>query len=112
MADVEVFPLAQVSVTHEPADPGEVVAGAPTLGTTPVTTLGDTGVEIGVWEMSAGAVRDVEVDEVFVVLEGAAAISVEGAEPVAIKAGDLVRLAAGTATVWEVTDPLRKLYIA
>ncbi|XVU25266.1 cupin domain-containing protein [Actinoplanes sp. CA-054009] len=112
MADVEVFPLAQVPVKHTPAEPGEVVAGAPTLGTTPITTLGDTGVEIGIWEMSAGAVRDIEVDEVFVVLEGAATIAVEGAEPVAIKPGDLVRLTAGTATVWEVTSPLRKLYVA
>lgn len=47
-----------------------------------------------------------------VVLEGAATISVEGAAPIAIKAGDLVRLTAGTATVWEVTAPLRKLYVA
>ncbi|MFG1995693.1 cupin domain-containing protein [Actinoplanes sp. NPDC048988] len=112
MADVEVFPLGEVSVAHEPATPGEVVAGKPTLGTTPITTLGDTGVEIGIWEMSTGAVRDIEVDEVFVVLEGAATISVEGAAPVAVKPGDLVRLSAGAATVWEVTSPLRKLYVA
>ncbi|MFF5082138.1 cupin domain-containing protein [Actinoplanes sp. NPDC000266] len=112
MADVEVFPLAQVSVVHAPADAGEVVAGTPTLGATPITTLGNTGVEIGVWEMSTGAVRDIEVDEVFVVLEGSGTIAVEGAEPIAIKPGDLVRLTAGTATVWEVTAPLRKLYVA
>ncbi|MEV4343672.1 cupin domain-containing protein [Actinoplanes sp. NPDC049596] len=109
---MEVFSLARTSVTHEPADPAAVVAGAPTTGTTPITKLGDTGVEIGVWEMSTGAMRDVEVDEVFVVLEGAATIAVEGAEPVAIKAGDVVRLTAGTATVWTVTSPLRKLYVA
>ncbi|XVV12516.1 cupin domain-containing protein [Actinoplanes sp. CA-131856] len=112
MADIEVFPLAQVSVEHAAADAAEVVAGAPTLGTTPITTLGSTDVEIGVWEMSTGSVRDIEVDEVFVVLEGAATIAVEGSSPIAIKPGDLVRLTAGTATVWEVTSPLRKLYIA
>jgi uncharacterized cupin superfamily protein len=112
MADVEVYPLADVLVTHEPADPGEVVAGTPTIGTTAITTLGDSGVEVGVWEMSTGSVRDVEIDEVFVVLDGAATISVEGAEPVAIKRGDVVRLTAGTVTVWDVTAPLRKLYIA
>ncbi|SNY03932.1 cupin domain-containing protein [Paractinoplanes atraurantiacus] len=112
MADVEVFPLAQVPVAHAPASAGEVVAGAPTLGTTPITTLGGTGVEIGIWEMSTGAVRDVEVDEVFVVLEGEATITVEGAEPIAVKPGDLVKLTAGTATIWEVTSPLRKLYVA
>ena len=112
MADVEVFPLAEVPVSHEPADPAEVVAGRPTIGSTPITRLGDTGVEIGIWEMSTGSVRDIEVDEVFVVLEGSATISVEGAAPVTVRAGDLVRLTAGTATVWEVTSPLRKLYVA
>ena len=106
-----MFRLAEVPVRHAPADPGDVVSGAPTLGTTPITTLGDTGVEVGVWEMSAGAVRDVEVDEVFVVLAGSATITVDGSS-VAVGPGDLVRLTAGTATTWEVTSPIRKLYVA
>jgi uncharacterized cupin superfamily protein len=91
MDGVEVFRLAGVTVTHAPAGAAEVVAGTPTYGTTPVTAVGDTGVEVGVWEMSTGAVRDVEADEVFLVLAGAATITVD---------------------VWEVTSPLRKLYIA
>jgi uncharacterized protein len=111
MDGVSVFRLADVAVKHAAADPGDVVSGAPTLGTTPVTTLGDTGVEIGVWEMSVGTVRDVEVDEVFVVLAGSATISVDGSS-VSVGPGDLVRLTAGTATTWEVTSPIRKLYVA
>jgi uncharacterized cupin superfamily protein len=111
MDGVEVFRLAEIAVRHGAADPGDVVSGAPTLGTTPVTTLGDSGVEIGVWEMSVGAVRDVEVDEVFLVLAGAATITVDGSS-VSVGAGDLVRLTAGTSTTWQVTSPLRKLYIA
>ncbi len=106
-----MFRLADVVVKHAPADPGDVVSGEPTLGTTLVTTLGDTGVEIGVWEMSVGTVRDVEVDEVFVVLAGSAVISASGSS-VAVGPGDLVRLTAGTATTWEVTSPIRKLYVA
>ena len=57
MDGVEVFRLADIAVKHTAADAADVVAGAPTLGTTAVTTLGDSGVEIGVWEMSVGAVE-------------------------------------------------------
>ncbi|GIF25144.1 putative cupin superfamily protein [Actinoplanes tereljensis] len=109
---MEIFRLADVAVEHSPAADDEVVSGAPTLGSTAITTLGSTGVEVGVWEMSVGAVRDVEVDEVFLLLAGAATITVDGGDPVAVSAGDLVRLTAGTKTVWEVSEPLRKLYIA
>jgi len=111
MDGVEVFRLADIAVKHTAADAADVVAGAPTLGTTAVTTLGDSGVEIGVWEMSVGVVRDVEVDEVFVVLAGSAVISVSDSS-VSVGPGDLVRLTAGTATTWEVTSPIRKLYVA
>ena len=111
MDGVEVFRLADVAVRHAAADAADVVSGAPTLGTTPITTLGDSGVEIGVWEMSVGSVRDVEVDEVFLVLAETATITVAG-ESVPVGAGDLVRLTAGAETTWEVTSPLRKLYVA
>ena len=111
MDGVEVFRLSDVAVKHAPADPADVVTGEPTMGTTPVTTLGDTGVEVGVWEMTTGTVRDVEADEIFLVLSGSATITT-GGESVAVGAGDLVRLTAGTETTWEVTSPLRKLYLA
>lgn len=111
MDGVEVFRLADVAVKHAPADPADVVSGTPTLGTTPVTTLGDSGVEIGVWEMTTGTVRDVEVDEVFLVLAGSATITTAGASAT-VTTGDLVRLTAGTETTWAVTAPLRKLYLA
>jgi uncharacterized cupin superfamily protein len=111
MESIEVFRLADVAVKHTAADPNDVISGAPTLGTSRITELGDSGVEIGVWEMSAGTVRDVEIDEVFLVLSGAATITVDDSS-FAVTAGDLVRLAAGTQTIWEVTSPIRKLYVA
>ncbi|MFC4069598.1 cupin domain-containing protein [Actinoplanes subglobosus] len=108
---VTVFRLNEVSVAHEPASADVVVSGAPTLGATAVTTLDGLGAEIGVWEMSAGAVRDVEAEEAFVLLAGRGVIEVEGGPAVEIRPGDLVRLAAGTRTVWHVTEPLRKVYV-
>jgi uncharacterized protein len=111
MDGVEVFRLAEIAVRHVAADPNDVVDGTPTLGTTPITTLGDSGVEVGVWEMGVGAVRDVEVDEVFLVLAGSATITAYESS-VEVGPGDLVRLTAGTETTWTVTSPIRKLYIA
>jgi uncharacterized cupin superfamily protein len=108
---VTVFRLNEVAVAHEPAAAGVVVSGSPTLGATTVTTLDTLGAEIGVWEMSAGAVRDVEAEEAFVLLAGRGVIEVEGGPSVEIRPGDLVRLAAGARTVWHVTEPLRKVYV-
>ena len=81
------------------------------MGATAVTSLDGLGAEVGVWEMSTGAARDVEAEEVFLVLAGRATIEAAGAPPVEVGPGDLVRLTAGTQTVWRVAEPLRKLYV-
>jgi uncharacterized cupin superfamily protein len=72
------------------------------------------GVEVGVWEHVPGTSTDTEVDEVFVVLAGAARINfVEPAlASITIGPGDVVRLAEGMSTVWTVTETLRKVYVA
>ena len=97
------------TVPTTPLDPGTVVDGAPAAGSRALAAV--SGVEVGVWEMTPGTATDVEVDEVFVVLAGSATITVDGSS-VAVGPGDLVRLTAGTATTWEVTSPIRKLYVA
>ena len=68
---------------------------------------------IGVWEHTPGVSRDIESDEVFVVLAGDARIEFEEPElpPVELRPGSLVRLEAGMRTVWTVRDTLRKVYI-
>jgi uncharacterized cupin superfamily protein len=82
-------------------------------GTTRWTALADTGAgEIGIWEIDPGTVRDVEVDEVFVVLSGRATIRVDGRPEVLVAPGDVVRLRAGTATTWMVQERLRKVYVS
>ena len=108
---VAIFHLPDVAVIHDSAVPDVVVDGTPTLGATTITTLDGLGAEIGIWEMSAGAVRDVEAEEAFVLLAGRAVIEVEGGAKVEIGPGDLVRLEAGTRTVWHVSEPLRKVYV-
>ncbi|MUL80462.1 cupin domain-containing protein [Mycobacterium sp. CBMA247] len=88
----------------------QLIAGRPQTGTAELGTIGD--VEIGVWEMTEGTMRDVEAEEVFVVLTGRAVVEFDdGTAPLHLQSGDVARLAAGARTVWTVTERLRKVYI-
>ncbi|MCF2573573.1 cupin domain-containing protein [Brevibacterium sp. UCMA 11754] len=73
------------------------------------------GAEYGLWEMSAGAMRDVEGEEVFLVISGTGRIEFDSPElsPVVLSPGRLVRLEPGMKTRWYVNAaPLRKLFIS
>jgi uncharacterized cupin superfamily protein len=86
------------------------IAGTPRTG---AAALGDFGgVRVGIWEMTPGTMRDVEIDEVFVVLLGAATVAFEDGSVTVLEPGDVVELRAGQKTVWTVTKTLRKVYIA
>ena len=58
--------------------------------------------------------RDVEADEVFVVLAGDATVEFEdpALPPIELRPGSIVRLDEGMRTVWTVRETLRKVYIA
>lgn len=103
-----VTDAATLTLPHEPVPAEQVVAGTPSTGYAELT---DT---IGVWEMSPGAMRDVEADEVFVVLSGSATVSFENPRlpPISLARGSVMRLAAGMRTVWTVHETLRKVYLA
>lgn len=97
-------------VEHEPVAPDQVVEGHPHTGTGTLGQFG--GLEVGVWEMTPGVMRDVEADEVFVVLSGAATVEfADGTPSLVLGPGDVVRLAEGAETVWTVTETLRKVYL-
>jgi uncharacterized cupin superfamily protein len=104
----------------EPVPAVQVAAGAPTTAYAGLDEpgAGDAGEggasELGVWEMTPGAMRDTEVDEVFLVIAGRATVEfVEPAlPPIDLRPGSVVRLDAGMQTVWTVTETLRKLFIA
>ena len=95
---------------REPVPADQSVSGAPSTGTAELGEFGDR--ELGVWEMSPGVMTDVEADEVFVVLSGAATVEFDdGTAALQLGPGDVVRLAEGTHTVWTVTETLRKVYL-
>lgn len=105
---------------HQPVPAQQIVDGTPTTASGALGEIGD--LEVGVWEMSVGAMSDLETDEVFVVIAGRATVRFDR-DPIHREAladetvlhlapGSVARLAAGQRTVWTVTETLRKIYIA
>ena len=105
-----VVPAATIALDHEPVPPTQTVRGEPTTAAAAIDEFG--GLEVGVWEMTPGVMNDVETDEVFVVLSGAATVEfATGVPTMQLGPGDVVRLTAGAETVWTVTQTLRKVYL-
>jgi uncharacterized protein len=102
--------VTTASLAHEPLPGEEVVDGSPTAAVLTLDTVG--GVEVGLWEMSAGTARDTEVDEVFVVVSGAGHVTFEDGERIDLAPGVAVRLTAGERTVWTVIERVRKIWVA
>ena len=101
----------EVEIVLEPVAGDQVVHGAPAAGFATVSSFGD--LEVGVWEMTVGAMRDVESDEVFVVIAGRATVTFGADDRVMnLSAGSVARLAAGDRTVWTVTETIRKVYMS
>ncbi|MBI4944527.1 MAG: cupin domain-containing protein [Actinobacteria bacterium] len=106
---VRAAALPDADLETDPLDPGKVVSGAPEVR---VLGLHDgDGVAVGVWQHSAGVSRDVEADEIFVVLSGRATVEVEGGPTLEIGPGDVGLLPAGARTTWTVHETLRKVYV-
>ena len=89
--------------------PDDVLTGSPRASITELDQVG--GIGVGIWQLTAGTVRDIETDEVFVVLAGRATLTFEGESPIELTPGVVVRLRAGDRTTWEVHETLRKVYI-
>ncbi len=96
-----------VPLTAPPA--AQIIAGAPHTGSLDL----DEDLGIGVWEMTPGAMSDIEVDEVFVVIAGDATVEfIDPALPtIELRAGAVVALTAGMRTIWTVRETLRKIYL-
>lgn len=95
---------------HEPVPDDQSLGGSPHTGVAELGQFG--GLDVGVWEMTPGVMSDVEADEVFVVLAGAATVEFDDdTPPLTLGPGDVVRLAEGARTVWTVTETLRKVYL-
>ena len=110
-----IVQAGDVELSHEPIGEDQRADGqAPaTTGYAVLGTLGNA--EVGIWEMSGGAMRDIESDEYFVVLSGRATVQILeadgfGAQELRLVPGSVARLHAGMSTLWTVTETLRKFY--
>lgn len=90
-------------------DPADVVAGSPRTRLEALISAGD--LEIGIWEITSGIVRDIESDEVFVVLSGRGRVEFDDGSSLPLSEGTVVRLCAGERTTWTIYETLRKVYI-
>ena len=95
--------LTTLPLEHSPGDYSATIGHA---------LLHETaGVSIGVWEAGPGEDRDIEVDEVFLVLSGKGSVAFEDGSFLHLRPGQLVRLYAGERTAWHIESALRKLYV-
>ena len=101
--------LPDDQLAPDPLDPDLVVSGDPQVRTTELAE--DAAVAVGIWQHSPGVSRDIEADEVFVVLSGRATIEVADGPTLDVGPGDVGMLAAGSRTVWTVHETLRKVYV-
>jgi uncharacterized cupin superfamily protein len=67
-------------------------------------------VERGVWEHTPGVSRDVEADELFVVLSGRATVEFDEGGVLELGPGDVGVVPAGAHTTWHVHETLRKVF--
>ena len=105
-----VVHAASESLDHDPVPADQSLGGTPLTAVAELGRFG--GLDVGIWEMTPGVMSEVEADEVFVVLSGAATVEFDdGTAPLTLGPGDVVRLAEGARTVWTVTETLRKVYL-
>ena len=106
--------LLSADVLAEPVDPDAGSAAlrtaAATLAVGPVGAVAE--VEVGLWEAGPGTDTDTEADEVFLVLSGAGTVTFADGSALPLRPGVLVRLREGDRTTWQITERLRKLYVA
>jgi uncharacterized cupin superfamily protein len=113
VADEDAFATSVQELELERLDPQPshaILAGSPSVSARELCRSVDGRVERGVWEITAGVVRDVEADELFVVVSGRATIEIEGGPTLEVGPGCVAVLPEGARTIWHIHETLRKVY--
>ena len=73
----------------------------------------DRGAAAGLWSCEVGRYQfEFDYDEFFILLEGVLEIQQEGQPPLHMQPGDTAHFPQGITTVWIVTKPLKKYFVA
>ena len=103
------FDAHAVTVAHDSLPPETARSEGVTTGL--VEQVAEAGFETGVWEHSVGSSTDSFGDEVFVVLAGAGVVRDQHGGEIVLAPGVVGVLHEGDVTRWEITEPLRKVWI-
>lgn len=106
---IHSFDASRVPLAHAPLDAEQNVSGDVTTAVSAEATWGD--MEVGVWEHSVGTSTDVEIEEVFVVIEGKGTVTCDQGGRIDLAPGVVGLLPAGAQTTWTISKPLRKVWI-
>lgn len=106
---IRSFRAAEIDVHHEPLAPEQVMSGEVTTAEAEVDAVDH--LEVGVWEHSVGTSTATEIAEVFVVIAGRGRITDSEGAIIELEPGVVGVLPAGARTTWEVTEPIRKVWI-
>ena len=106
---IRSFSAGDVPVSHSSLDSAEVVDGDVTTGEVELDTIGE--ISVGVWEHSAGTSTATEIDEVFVVISGRGRVTDSEGNVIELAPGVIGVLPAGASTTWEVSEPIRKVWV-
>jgi hypothetical protein len=102
--------VAALDLEHWPLEAEQIVSGTPVVSGRVLDTSADGRVERGVWQHTPGVSRDVEADELFVVISGRATVKIEGGPVLELSPGTAAVLRSGDRSVWTVHETLRKIY--
>lgn len=102
--------VAELDLEPAPLDPATILEGTPEVSELVLATSPDGRVVRGVWQITPGVVKDVEADELFVVISGRATVEVEGAETLELEPGVVGVLRSGDRAVWRIHETLRKVF--
>lgn len=100
---------SRVELADDPIEPSWVLSGDPKARSALWARSLDATTSSHVWECTAGRFRwYFPVDETALIIEGSVTVALGDQEPFTLGAGDAALFPAGTWTVWDVPDYVRK----
>ncbi|MEU5843826.1 cupin domain-containing protein [Rhodococcus sp. NPDC047139] len=101
--------LDDVELREDPIDPAWIREGTPLARSGQWSTSADRSTTTHVWDCTAGRFDwHFGVDEIVHIVDGSVIVSSADTEPRMLRAGDAALFRAGTTSLWEVPEYVRK----
>jgi len=107
---MEFLPTVSAEFEPDPIEPGQVVSGEPEAATLMLSNEDETGECSGLWKLTPGVVRDVEVKERSLILAGYGWVEFENGTRTELMPGVVLTFAGGEKTVWTIEKTLFKAF--